>query len=178
MKTANIALAASMALAVLTGCGSSSKNASSSASAPAASAPAQGAYSQATSSSSSPSTTVAVVTTKHNKLGTVLAAGPKKLTVYMFEADTGTSTSCTGTCASVWPPVTTGGQPQATGRTVASDLGTMTRPDGARQVTYKGHPIYYYAKDGDAGDAYGAGIKSFGAGWYVLAPSGKKIDNS
>ncbi len=46
------------------------------------------------------------------------------------------------------------------------------------QVTYKGHPLYYFAKDGDAGDAYGQGSKSFGAGWYVLAPSGKKIDKS
>jgi Secreted repeat of unknown function len=50
----------------------------------------------------------------------------------------------------------------------------ITRPDGTKRVTYKSHPIYYFAKDGDAGDAYGAGIKSFGAGWYVLAPSGKR----
>jgi predicted lipoprotein with Yx(FWY)xxD motif len=119
-----------------------------------------------------------VVTTKHNKLGTVLAAGSKKLTVYLFEADTGSASTCAGTCASVWPPVTTSGQPQAGGQTVASDLSTIARADGIKQVLYNGHPLYYYAKDGDAGDAYGAGIKSFGAGWYVLAPSGKKIDNS
>jgi predicted lipoprotein with Yx(FWY)xxD motif len=178
MRTASIALAAPITLVVLAGCGSSSKNASSSASGPATTAAAQSAYGHTTSGSSPTDTTAAVVTTKPNKLGTVLAAGPKRLTVYMFEADTGASTSCTGTCGSVWPPVTTSGQPQAAGATVASDLGVITRPDGTKQVTYKGHPIYYYAKDGDAGDAYGAGIKSFGAGWYVLAPSGKKIDNS
>jgi predicted lipoprotein with Yx(FWY)xxD motif len=74
--------------------------------------------------------------------------------------------------------VTSSGRPQAAGRAIASDLGTIARPDGTRQVTYNGHPLYFYAKDGDAGDSYGAGLKSFGAGWYVLAPSGKKIDNS
>jgi predicted lipoprotein with Yx(FWY)xxD motif len=121
---------------------------------------------------------VALVTTKHSKLGTVLAAGPKKLTVYLFEGDTGPASSCTSGCASVWPPVTTSGPPQAGPGAFASNLGALTRPDGTKQVTYSGHPLYFYTRDGDVGDAYGAGIKSFGASWYVLAPSGKKIDNS
>jgi predicted lipoprotein with Yx(FWY)xxD motif len=171
MKRASIAIAAPIALALLAGCGSGSKSTSSAApSAAQTVVPATGA---------TPSATAAVVvTTKRDKLGTVLAAGSKKLTVYMFEADAGTAPTCVGTCASVWPPVTTSGQPQAGGEAVASDLGAITRPNGTRQVTYKGHPLYYYAKDGDAGDAYGEGVKSFGASWYVLAPSGKKIDNS
>jgi predicted lipoprotein with Yx(FWY)xxD motif len=45
-------------------------------------------------------------------------------------------------------------------------------------VTYKGHPLYYFIKDKDAGDSYGQGSHAFGASWYVLAPSGKKVDNS
>ena len=45
-------------------------------------------------------------------------------------------------------------------------------------MTYKGHPLYYYVKDRDAGDSYGQGIKSFGSDWYVLAPSGSKVDTS
>jgi predicted lipoprotein with Yx(FWY)xxD motif len=61
---------------------------------------------------------------------------------------------------------------------MASDLGTITRPDGTKQVTYKGHPLYLFAKDKDDGDAYGEGVKAFGADWYVLAPSGNKIDLS
>lgn len=178
MKRTCIAFAAPIALALLAGCGSGSKSTSNSTSAPAASTAAQTTPAPAAASSTPNTTTVAVVTTKHNKLGTVLAAGSKKLTVYLFEADTSSAPTCAGTCASVWPPVTTSGQPQAGGQAVASDLGTITRPDGTKQVTYKSHPLYYYAKDGDAGDAYGAGIKSFGAGWYVLAPSGNKIDNS
>ena len=86
-----------------------------------------------------------------------------------------------GACATVWPPVTTTGKAQAAGQAMAADLGTITRADGTMQVTYKGHPLYFYAKDvkdGDAGDTYGQGLKSFGADWYVLAPSGKKIDKS
>ena len=61
---------------------------------------------------------------------------------------------------------------------VAADLGTITRADGTKQVTYKGHPLYFFAKDKDAGDAYGQGVKSFGADWYVLKPSGDKVDDS
>jgi predicted lipoprotein with Yx(FWY)xxD motif len=101
-----------------------------------------------------------VITTKHGKLGTILAMGSKRLTV----------------CASVWPPVT--GTPHAAGAAVAADLGTITRSDGTTQVTYKGHPLYTYAKDGDGGDAYGQGLKSFGASWYVLKPTGSKVDTS
>ena len=98
------------------------------------------------------------------------------MTVYLFEADKGSKSSCTGACAAAWPPVT--GNPKAGAGAMAGDLGTITRPDGTKQVTYKGHPLYLYAKDGDAGDAYGEGLKQFGAGWYVLAPSGKKVDLS
>jgi predicted lipoprotein with Yx(FWY)xxD motif len=123
------------------------------------------------------STPGVVVVSKHSKLGTVLAAGSKRLTVYLFEADKGSTSSCTGECAKVWPPVITAGTPTVGGSAVAADLGTTTRSDGTKQVTYKGHPIYFYVKDGDSGDTYGEGVNSFGADWYVLAPSGNKIDN-
>ena len=59
-----------------------------------------------------------------------------------------------------------------------ADLGTIKRPDGTVQVTYNGHPLYLYVKDKDDGDTYGQGINSFGADWYALTPSGKKVDLS
>ena len=68
--------------------------------------------------------------------------------------------------------------PGQDGRALTADLGTITRPDGTKQVTYKGHPLYYFSKDKDDGDSYGEGLKTFGSDWYVLAPSGKKVDNS
>jgi len=61
---------------------------------------------------------------------------------------------------------------------MSADLGTVTRPDGTKQVTYKGHPLYRFIKDKDNGDAYGQGAKAFGSDWYALAPSGNKVDKS
>jgi predicted lipoprotein with Yx(FWY)xxD motif len=159
--------------ALVAGCGSSSKSTSS-----AASTPAPTTSTPAATSSTPTAGTAAVVTTKHNKLGTIVAAGPKKLTVYLFQADTASKSACAGACAKVWPPVTTTRQPGTAGHAIAADLGTITRSDGTKQVTYNGHPLYYFTKDGDVSDAYGEGSKAFGADWYVLAPSGKKIDKS
>jgi predicted lipoprotein with Yx(FWY)xxD motif len=117
-----------------------------------------------------------VITTKHDKLGTILAYGPKKLTVYLFEADKSGSSKCSGPCAVAWPPVT--GKPRASGGAAAADLGTITRTGGVTQVTYKGHPLYLFIKDKDDGDTYGQGIDAFGAEWYALGASGNKVDNS
>jgi predicted lipoprotein with Yx(FWY)xxD motif len=161
------------------GCGSSSttKSATTAASSPPASASTPATSTPASTSPAS-TTAVALVSTKHVKLGTVLATGPKMRTVYLFEGDKGAVSACTGACAQVWPPVTTTGSPKAQGSAVAASLGTITRSDGTMQVTYKGHPLYLYAKDMDTSDSYGQGIKSFGADWYMLKPSGSKLDKS
>ncbi len=164
--------------ALAAGCGSSSTTTNTTASAPAPTA--TQAASKAAASSSSPNAGSATGTTigvKHSKLGTILAAGPHRMTVYLFEADKGGQSACSGACAAAWPPVTTGGRPQTSGSASASHLGTITRSDGSKQVTYNGHPLYFFAADKDEGDAYGQGSKAFGAGWYVMAPSGTKIDD-
>ncbi len=179
MKNARLMSAVSIAAAaVAAGCGSSSHTSSS---APAtSSAPAPSASTSAGSASagstSTPPATAALITTKHDKLGTILAYGPKRLTVYLFEADKSGASNCSGACVKIWPPVV--GTPKATGQAHASDLGTIKRSDGTTQVTYKGHPLYLFVKDRDDGDAYGQGVTGFGASWYALAPSGSKIDNS
>jgi predicted lipoprotein with Yx(FWY)xxD motif len=172
-----------VAATIAAGCGSSSS--SSSSSAPAASSATTGASSATTSTQSASTSTAAaaattapaaLITTKHAKLGTILAYGPKHLTVYLFEADKTGASSCNGSCAKFWPPVL--GTPKAGGQASSGGLGTIKRADGSTQVTYKGHPLYRFVKDKDDGDAYGQGVKAFGASWYVLAPSGKKVDNS
>jgi predicted lipoprotein with Yx(FWY)xxD motif len=167
--------AAAAVVALLAGCGSSS---SSSGSSTAASTPATTQSTTASTSTSASSGAGVAIASKHGKLGTILAAGPKKLTVYMFEADKGTTSSCAGECAEHWPPVTTSGAPAASGGAIGADLGTTKRADGTEQVTYKGHPLYFYDDDKDSGDAYGQGLKAFGADWYVLKPSGEKVDES
>jgi predicted lipoprotein with Yx(FWY)xxD motif len=136
-----------------------------------------GSATAATTSSSAASSAGAgtAITTEHTKLGTVLAAGPKHLTVYLFAADKGSTSSCSGECAQVWPPVTTTSTPKAEGEAVAGDLGTITRPEGTKQVTYKGHPLYWYVSDTQAGDTTGQGVNGFGALWWVLSPNGSEI---
>jgi predicted lipoprotein with Yx(FWY)xxD motif len=182
--------AATLALVALAaaGCGSgstssssSNSNATNAANSGSRYGSAGGSTAAASSTSSAPAPsggTAVVVSTKQGKLGTVLAAGGKHLTVYMFEGDRGASSSCVGACAHVWPPVITSGAPTASGGAVAGDIGTITRPDGTMQVTYRGHPLYWFARDGDVSDAYGQGVMGFGASWYVLSPTGSKVDKS
>ena len=175
-KARLIPVAAVVTAGVVAGCGSSSSSSTRSGSSNAASNAAQPAYAPSSAGGGSNTSSVSLVTTKHNKLGTILAFGPKRLTVYLFEGDRGQSSSCAGACASAWPPVT--GKPQAGSGAMASQLGTIKRSDGTTQVTYNGHPLYLFVKDKDNGDAYGQGVKAFGAQWYTLAPSGNKVDNS
>jgi predicted lipoprotein with Yx(FWY)xxD motif len=118
----------------------------------------------------------ATIGVRSSQLGQFLADGSGR-TVYLFEADKGATSACYSTCASVWPPLTTAGNPQALSGVTSSELGTTSRTDGKTQVTYNGHPLYYYVGDGKAGDTSGQGLNQFGAGWYVLSPAGAKIDN-
>ncbi len=67
------------------------------------------------------------------------------------------------------------GAPQAGSGVKQSLLSTIKRADGTKQITYNGHPLYYFAGDTSAGDANGEGSKAFGAEWYVVNASGKKV---
>jgi predicted lipoprotein with Yx(FWY)xxD motif len=191
MKTPSAAAIAVLGASALlaAGCGSSkSPNASSTSSASSSAAQsgagatgsgATGSGAAGSSAAGSSSAAGTIVTVKHaGKLGTILAAGPERMTVYLFEADKGPSSKCSGACAGAWPPVTTSGAPVIAGGAVAADLGTIKRQDGTTQITYKGHPLYYFVKDKDSGDAYGQGVNGFGASWYVLSAQGAKVDNS
>ena len=97
-------------------------------------------------------------------------------TLYLFEADKNGSSACSGACAAAWPPDTVAGPPRAGSGVRQALLGTIRRSDGATQVTYHGHPLYYYSGDSGTGAANGQGSKAFGASWYVVSASGKKID--
>jgi predicted lipoprotein with Yx(FWY)xxD motif len=86
--------------------------------------------------------------------------------------------ACAGACASACPPVPATGTLTATGGAKASDLGTITRSDGTKQATYDGHALYFFAGDSAAGQTTGQGSDSFGAKWWLVAPSGAKITAS
>ena len=109
-------------------------------------------------------------------LGKVLVDA-KGRTLYLFEADKPNKSNCSGACLSIWPPLTSAAKPNATGGALAAKIGTISASGGKRLVTYSGHPLYYYVGDQKPGDTKGQGLNQFGAKWYVLAPSGNKIDN-
>ena len=109
------------------------------------------------------------------RLGKVLVDG-KGRTLYLFAADAGTKSTCNSSaCVQYWPPLLTKGAPQAGAGVNANLLGTTKRQDGTTEVTYAGHPLYYFISDNKAGDVTGQGINGFGGPWYVVSPSGMRI---
>jgi predicted lipoprotein with Yx(FWY)xxD motif len=131
----------------------------------------------ATSSSASAqgSANGVTVSTTSASLGTFLV-GPDSKSLYLFEADTSSQSTCSGACAQTWPPLTTSGPPIAGSGLMQSLLAISQRGDGTKQVVYNGHPLYFYAGDTKAGDTSGEGLNSFGAGWDVVSPAGDKIE--
>lgn len=95
------------------------------------------------------------------------------MTLYLFEQDErgAGASSCTGGCASAWPPLTADGDPTA-GDAVTADLSTFERDDGSMQVAGNGWPLYYYASDAEPGDAGGQGVSDV---WWVVAPDGTPV---
>src|SRR5437588_1112818 len=129
----------------------------------------------AASASPSPSSTGSKVAVATNaKLGQILVDA-KGMTLYLFVADTGTASTCYTSCASIWPPLLTDGAPQAGTGADASKLGTTKRTAGKVEVTYAGHPLYYFVQDKVSGDTKGQGINGFGGLWWVVSPSGAAI---
>jgi len=124
--------------------------------------------------SSSPAGATTIAVASNPKLGQILVDGAGK-TLYLFVADSGSSSTCYTGCAQLWPPVLTSGPPQAGTGATASLLGTTTRTDGKTEVTYAGHPLYYFVSDKQAGDATGQGVDSFGALWWVVSASGAAV---
>jgi predicted lipoprotein with Yx(FWY)xxD motif len=107
--------------------------------------------------------------------GRVLVDG-RGQSVYLFEKDEGES-SCTGACAAVWPPLETSTAPRAGAGVQSAALGTIKRSDGDMQVTYHGHPLYYYAADASTpGKTKGEDIEQFGAGWYLVGGRGDPVE--
>ncbi|TQJ59393.1 putative lipoprotein with Yx(FWY)xxD motif [Arthrobacter sp. SLBN-83] len=176
--------------ATLSGCGSSSGTA------PAGTSPATGGAASSTAGSSTgtgssgassagPSSTSSSASASSSQAGAAvdlktasstagsIVVDAKGMSLYFFTKDTkdsGTS-ACTGSCLVSWPPLTTtSGTPAAEG--VTGKVGTINTPDGKKQVTLNGMPLYYFAKDTKPGDTLGQGV---GGVWYLSDPSGAMI---
>ena len=161
--------------AALTGCGSNAGT-TPSATAPATTgASSSGAASTAPSSGpaqSSKASAAVELKTGSSPEGSIVVDA-KGMSLYFFTKDTkdSGSSACTGSCLVQWPPLTTtSGAPTAEG--VTGKLGTITTPDGKKQVTLNGMPLYYFAKDTKPGDVLGQGV---GGVWYLSDPSGAMV---
>ena len=94
-------------------------------------------------------------------------------TLYLFEQDNGTTSACTGACATAWPALTGGAQPTAGAGADGSLLGTANG-QVPQHVTYGGRLLYTYSGDTAPGDVKGVEIP----GWYPITPSGAKVDKA
>ena len=121
---------------------------------------------------------ITVDTAPVDKLGTVLVTN-KRFAVYMFAPDAARHVTCTGGCATSWPPLLVrAGESVAAGPGVRPGLlGTAPNPGGGRIVTYRGWPLYTYLGDAAPGHAAGQGSDDDGGYWYVMRPSGQIVGN-
>jgi predicted lipoprotein with Yx(FWY)xxD motif len=161
-RTFWLGAAAVVAATTLSACASSSAGST---------APAAG----GSTGSSSAASTALTIETHSGPLGTFLTDGTGK-TLYMFASDTSMKSTCSDQCAVFWPPVTDSSTPTVTGAASMSDVGAIMRADGSTQVTYNGHPLYYFKDDAAAGDTTGQGNNTFGAKWWVLSAKGTPIE--
>ena len=118
--------------------------------------------------------TATVIESHAGSAGSFLTNGSGRA-VYLWAADSMNKSTCSGACAGLWPAVTTTGKVTAADGANTADLGTITRSDGSKQVTYGGHPLYYFAGDSGPAQTSGQGSDDFGAKWWLVAPAGTEI---
>lgn len=179
MKIPRFAVFAFAALALgiaAAGCGGSSSSSATPASgtnASSGSSGSSGAYGYGGGGGSSSASAVTLKATS-SPLGTILVDQDGK-TLYLFEADSKNKSNCSGGCLNLWPPVMASGKATAGSGVTAGVIGTAT---GSSQVTYAGHPLYWFSGDTKAGDTNGEGLDDFGGEWYAISPAGKAVEPS
>jgi predicted lipoprotein with Yx(FWY)xxD motif len=114
------------------------------------------------------------VKVEKTRLGKIIV-DRRGITLYDFVKDKGGKSACYGACAALWPPLITHGKPIAGHGVRRSLLGTTKRKDGKLEVTYAGHPLYYFVTDRKPGQTTGQGVNQFGGPWWVLSAAGKEI---
>jgi predicted lipoprotein with Yx(FWY)xxD motif len=177
MKIPRFALLAIAALALgiaAAGCGGSSSSSSAPAGGTIASSGSSGGgYGYGGGGSGSTASAVTLKTAS-SPLGTILVDQDGK-TLYLFEADSQNKSNCSGGCLSLWPPIDSNGKASAGSGVTAGMIGTAT---GSSQVTYAGHPLYWFSGDTAAGDTNGEGLDDFGGEWYAVSPAGKAVQQA
>ena len=169
--TALAAVALALGIAVA-GCGgSSSSSAPASGGGTNASGGSSGSYGSGYGGGGSSSASAVTLKAASSPLGSILVDQDGK-TLYLFEADSPNKSNCSGGCLNLWPPVMASGKAAAGSGVTAGMIGTAT---GSSQVTYAGHPVYWFSGDTKAGDTNGQGLDDFGGEWYAISPAGKAV---
>jgi len=119
----------------------------------------------------------ALVSVRKTALGSILVDARGRA-LYLFEKDVKGVSMCSSACASYWPPLTSQAAPRAGSGVHKSLLALGKARNGVRQVLYAGHPLYTFVGDNHAGQTAGEGLTNFGAAWYAVAASGKKVEGN
>jgi predicted lipoprotein with Yx(FWY)xxD motif len=119
----------------------------------------------------SSSASAVTLKTASSPLGSILVDQDGK-TLYLFEADSKNKSNCSGGCLNLWPPIMANGKATAGSGVSAGMIGAAT---GSSQVTYAGHPLYWFSGDTKAGDTNGEGLDDFGGEWYAISPAGTPV---
>jgi predicted lipoprotein with Yx(FWY)xxD motif len=131
-------------------------------------------------STTKPHSTVAAasaISVKQTSLGPTLADANGR-TLYLFAGDRPNVSTLSAAGQAIWPPFTATTTPRALSGAAAGRIGTVVQAGGGAQVTYNGHPLYYYVGDHSPGQASGQGLNQFGALWYVLGPGGNAVTSA
>jgi predicted lipoprotein with Yx(FWY)xxD motif len=100
--------------------------------------------------------------------GTTVLTNARGFTLYSFAPDTPATSTCYGSCAAYWPPVT---GTAAASPGLPGAIAAITRTGGARQLTYNGHPLYTYIGDSAPGQANGNNLNLNGGLWHEVTVS-------
>lgn len=118
-----------------------------------------------------------VISVQQTSVGKALADANGR-TLYLFAGDKPNVSQLSAAGRAVWPPFTAGVLPRATGGALRARIGTATANAGGTQISYNGHPLYYFVGDRQPGQTHGQGLNEFGGRWYVLSASGAAITSA
>ncbi|GAA3671239.1 hypothetical protein GCM10023081_07010 [Arthrobacter ginkgonis] len=172
--SAALALLALVASAALAGCGPEEPESTATATTTATATATE--TSTETSTVSPPASESVDLKTADSSLGEIVVDG-KGMTLYYYTKDVKDSgkSACTGDCLEAWPIAVAAGNQPAVDPSVTGTVGTIDSPDGQKQLTLNGMPLYYYVKDKAPGDVLGQDVNEV---WYVVAPDGEMIEHA
>ena len=130
-----------------------------------------------TTKSQSKVAAASAISVRQTSLGHILVDANGR-TLYLFKGDRPNVSTLSAAGQAIWPLFTATTTPRALSGTVAGRIGTVAHAGGAAQVTYNGHPLYYYVGDHSPGQTSGQGLNQFGALWYILSTNGNAVTSA